>query len=507
MLRLPSKSVRKWASNNVAPLLGIKKDPSKEGYPPPSPSTGNCTVRRKSLILEHTDSKLIEDDYDITPGHELGVGGFGTVQRASLKRADSVVRAVKTVTKTNPKAEELIRREIAILKYLDHPCICRLLETFEDQRHIYIVMELIDGRELFDDIIEQRHLDESRVAGIMKQVFGALQYCHERNVMHGDLKPENIMVQPNYAQSETYAGIPQVKLIDFGLAMICETQGSVGPSGSSIMGTNEYLAPEASRGCCTPASDNFSIGVVLHVMLVGYLPSEIEIDGDYVLDGDAWNTVALAAKDLVSRLLHWEPAKRISAAEAAVHTWTQGVHKTMLQTAHVSRMMQDFTSFHQSVKLRRAALTALAMQLTCEQLRAHREHFIAADADGNGRISKDELAKSIAAASPMCESEAMTWTDSIFDSIDTDGSQEIDYTEWIAAAMHEGACRSEEAVRAAFRVFDVDGNGKIDEAEFAKVLMQTPQEVACLLPQYDANGDGVIDFEEFKAILGFQVSI
>jgi calcium-dependent protein kinase len=468
------------------------------------------------LILEHTDSKLIEDAYDITPGRELGVGGFGTVKRASLKSADSVVRAVKTVTKTNPKTEDLIRREIAILRYLDHPCICRLLETFEDQRHIYIVMELIDGRDLFDDIVEQRRLDERRAASMMKQVFGALQYCHERNVLHRDLKPENIMVQrrhvaaeqyPGAATGGAYSGEPQVTLIDFGLAMICESRTSTGPAGSSIMGTNDYLAPEARRGCCTPASDNFSIGVVLHVMLVGCLPTEIEVDGDYVLDGDKWNTVSPEAKDLVCRLLRYHPKQRISASEAAAHVWTQGVDKTVFQTEHVSRMMEDFASFHQSVKLRRAALTALAMQLTTEELMVHRERFIAVDTDGNGRISKEELVNSIAAASPMCATEVMRWTESIFDSIDTDGSQEIDYTEWIAAALHEGACRSEEAMRAAFRVFDVDGNGIIDESEFAKVLVQTPQEVACLLSQYDLNGDGVIDFEEFKDILSFRTTV
>merc|ERR1719181_1710587 len=123
------------------------------------------------------------------PGKELGAGGFGTVRKASLKGAETVARAVKTVEKSDLKAEELVRREVAILKHLDHPSICRLLETFEDQRHIYLVLELIDGRELFDEIVERRALDEKWSAGIMQQVFGAIQYCHERNVMHRDLKP------------------------------------------------------------------------------------------------------------------------------------------------------------------------------------------------------------------------------------------------------------------------------------------------------------------------------
>merc|ERR1719443_782770 len=123
---------------------------------------------------------------------------------------------------------------------------------------------------------------------------------------------------------------------------------------------------------------------------------------------------------------------------------------------------------------------------------------MAIDSDGNGRISKQELVESISASSPLCPEDVKKWAESVFDSVDTDGSQEIDYTEWVAAAIHESTCRSEQTLLAAFRVFDIDGDGTIDEKEFARVLAQTPQDIASLLPQYDTNGDGVIDFEEFK---------
>jgi Ca2+-binding EF-hand superfamily protein len=168
----------------------------------------------------------------------------------------------------------------------------------------------------------------------------------------------------------------------------------------------------------------------------------------------------------------------------------------------VNNMMENFATFHCSTKLRRAALTALAMQLTNQNIVA-RAQFVAIDSDGNGRLSKQELVDSIARSSPLCVDEIRSWIESVFDSIDTDGSQEIDYTEWLAATVHEGSWRSEQAMLAAFRAFDADGDGTIDEREFARVLLQTPQEIASLLPQFDANGDGVIDFDEFKNMLGF----
>lgn len=501
MLRLPSSAVRDWASKKVAPKLGIKSRTShqnSDGFPPKSPcGSRNGTVHRKSFVLEHGCIERIDDVYDIMPGKELGAGGFGTVRRASLKGAESVARAVKTVRKCDSKAEELVWREIAILRHIDHPSICRLFETFQDARSVHMVLEFIDGRELFDEIIERRSLDERWAVGIMQQVFGALKYCHEKKIIHRDLKPENIMVTRLSGRNDEQ--VPRVILIDFGMAVMY-TPGCTAAAGGS-MGTNDYMAPECLRGHCTPASDVWSAGMVLHAMLIGCLPSSREI-----ATGSSWDHVSSAARELVQGLLQVDLSRRLSAEQAAGHAWTAGVASIPLLPKHVNKMMKNFTSFHGSMKLRRAALTALAMQLTSQQLNDYREQFVAIDSDGNGRISKQELINSISATSPMCSSEVGSWVESVFDSVDTDGSQEIDYTEWVAAAIHESTCRSEQTLLAAFRVFDIDGNGTIDEKEFARVLAQTPQDIASLLPQYDTNGDGVIDFEEFKSLLNYSVA-
>jgi calcium-dependent protein kinase len=160
------------------------------GFPSYNPSTG-ADGFRKGLIWSHVESHKFEEKYS---NHTVkGVGGYGTVRRVTLKGAKSVVRAAKAVQKKSLEAEELVRREVAILKHLDHPNICRIMETYEDKGKIYIVLEFIDGQELFDEIAVSRVLDERVSAGIMRQVFSALQYCHERHVIHRDLKPENIM--------------------------------------------------------------------------------------------------------------------------------------------------------------------------------------------------------------------------------------------------------------------------------------------------------------------------
>jgi len=456
------------------------------------------------MFLEHVESgnqaQQLTDAYEVEDS-VVGQGGFGTVRKARLRKAPAVVRAVKKVWKRNLKAVDFVRREIAILRRLDHPTICRLYETFEDDKAIYLVMEFIDGRELFDEIVERGagELDERQASNIMRQVLCALQYCHVRSVMHRDLKPDNIMVA-------AHCGLrPEVKLIDFGLAVMSTRSLARRRSGSSIVGTADYQAPEVRRGQHSTAADVWSAGMVLHALLVGNLPAPDVLDGEdpMHLSAPQYQKVSHEARDLLWRLLQVDPARRLTAAEAVAHPWINGGGNESIPRplSDCATTMTAFSAFHRSAKIRRAALTAFAMQLTSKQLEGLREDFLAMDTDGNGRISKDELARSIAlTAQPGCTQDVKDWVDSVFDSIDTDGSQEIEYTEWLAAALNVGAHRSEEALCAAFRVFDLDGDGSIDQSELGYVLSQTPEEIAALLPQFDTDGNGKIDFEEFRSV-------
>mmetsp|Transcript_133923 Transcript_133923/g.244273 ORF Transcript_133923/g.244273 Transcript_133923/m.244273 type:complete len:565 (+) Transcript_133923:56-1750(+) len=521
LLRLPTAIRRRpWGSSRNAGSPASSSSPTKAARGPhllgrarsgelgsdgsPIDALGkseSVTVDRRSFVLEHSGSRDLRDVYDMENTRELGVGGFGTVHRVSLKGATSVLRAVKSVKKASLKAESCVRREIAILRCLDHPCICRLLETFEDHRHIYLVLELIDGRELFDEIVERGSLDENRSALIMQQVLSGLQYCHDKNVVHRDLKPENIMVQRDHVLEEGGCSVhvPEVKIIDFGLAVV--NGNSARRASGSLGGSRDYMAPEVRRGqtCFQPASDIWSAGMVLHALLLGGLPPFKVLIGEEPVGQDGrWDGVSPAAQELLRQMLQVQPGMRCTAKQAAEHHWTRGHARLASSPEQVANTMASFAAFHKRVKLQRAALTALAMQLTNQQLSDVREQFLCLDSDGNGTISKEELLNNIEAIAPSSVGDVREWAESVFDSIDTDGSKEIDYTEWVAAAMNESLFRSEEAIRAAFRVFDADGDGRIDTAEFARVLKQSPQEIAALMPQFDTNGDGVLDFNEFK---------
>mmetsp|Transcript_108587 Transcript_108587/g.307857 ORF Transcript_108587/g.307857 Transcript_108587/m.307857 type:complete len:291 (+) Transcript_108587:1395-2267(+) len=186
---------------------------------------------------------------------------------------------------------------------------------------MHLVMEHIDGCELFDEIGGDGLCDELAVREVMRQVLQALAHCHSRGVVHRDIKPENIMLEGPLVPG----GRPTVKLIDFGLASRGRARG--GRPAEPLPGTGPYLAPEARAGCTPePSSDLWSAGVVLHALLTGVLlPAQVSSGREPLDPGSrALASAPDGARDLLASLLQVDPRKRPTAAEAAVHPWLLG---------------------------------------------------------------------------------------------------------------------------------------------------------------------------------------
>jgi calcium-dependent protein kinase len=456
---------------------------------------------------------------------KLGEGGFGTVRCARVKGAD-LLRVVKSVANCKVDAADRAKREIAILKQLDHPNICRLHESFEDETHIHIVMEYIKGRELYDEVLAQGHLDEESALYIMSQIFSALQYCHQRRIMHRDLKPENVMVQrasdlapvartPKTPLSNRCGGLV-IKVIDFGLATVCSSSIRQ----STVLGTEHYIAPEVMRGNYDFAADVWSAGVIFHTLLVGQPPSERfrngDVNGRFVaMQGGLWSSVSEGSKKLILGVLAVNETERLSAKVALMESTELGralaarspisSFSSPLSEKNAVGVMSQFMAFHRSEKLQRAARIAVAMQLNESQMHGLREQFQAIDTNHDGHISREELEQAMTTLSSG-ETQEIPFgkVKSVFESVDTDGSGVIDYSEFCAAALKDGAARCDEAIQAAFRVFDIDGDGQISKEELGNVLMYQREglsELDNLLDPWDADGDGQLSFEEFRAMV------
>lgn len=257
----------------------------------------------------------LEDRYEI--GKELGRGGFSIVKKAKNKKTGEEV-AVKCINKKNLKKDELqlLTREINIMQKLRHKSIIQLIDIFETPSELFLVLELVSGGELFDQIVERGSYSENDAANLIRQVLEGIDYMHRHGVVHRDLKPENLLC----------ASANVIKIADFGLSKDVES-GNLQTS----CGTPSYVAPEVLLGGQYDNEvDIWSIGVITYVLLCGFTPFygdnqrqlfERILHAKFDYPSPEWDDVTANAKDFVSKLLVVNPADRLSAEQALQHPW------------------------------------------------------------------------------------------------------------------------------------------------------------------------------------------
>ncbi|KAL1606654.1 serine/threonine-protein kinase gin4 [Paraconiothyrium brasiliense] len=228
-----------------------------------------------------------------------------------------------------------LEREICIMKLLDHPYIVKLFDIWENRNELYLIMEYVEGGELFGYIGEHGGIEEVEVVHIFRQIIAALWYCHRLNIFHRDLKPENILLDRDTMT---------IKLVDFGMAAL----QPLGKKLTTPCGSPHYAAPEVikSQSYDGGKADVWSCGVILYVLLTGTPP--FNYDGhdaehenlkplfraitraDYVMP----EGLSREAKDLIRAILVPDPKRRISIAKIWDHPFMRkydrelGFHRT-----------------------------------------------------------------------------------------------------------------------------------------------------------------------------------
>lgn len=390
------------------------------------------------------------------------------------------------------------------MKMMDHPNIIKLFESFEDHRNIYLIMELCVGGELFDRIIESGHFMESQAAVVMQHIFRAIYYMHEIHVCHRDLKPENFLFTTKEPLDKA-----ALKIIDFGLAK----QFSTGMVLTTKAGTPYYVAPQVLSGKYDHTADLWSCGVIMYVVLCGYPPFYGETDADvlekvrlgsFAFNTQDWKNVSEDAKNLIRMLLKMNPKERFTAEQCLSHIWVKNKAPKAKDVPLNTSMLDNLKSFRSQNKLKKAALHVIASQMSENQIKGLRDIFIALDDNGDGQLTVAEMQKGLQQAG---FEEIPSDLKQIMEQVDSDGSGVIDYTEFLAATLDRQMYQKEDVCWAAFRVFDRDGDGKISKEEMALVLGDgdvrdvLSHDIAELLKEIDANGDGEIDFQEFMEMM------
>ncbi|XP_019067111.1 CBL-interacting serine/threonine-protein kinase 1 isoform X2 [Solanum lycopersicum] len=198
-------------------------------------------------------------------GRTLGEGNFGKVKFA--KHTDSAKSfAIKILEKNriqDLRITDQIKREIRTLKVLKHPNVVRLYEVLASKTKIYMVLEYVNGGELFDRIATKGKLSETLGRKLFQQLIDGVSYCHDKGVFHRDLKLENVLID----------GGRNIKITDFGLSALPQHLRDDGLLHTTC-GSPNYVAPEvlSNRGYNGATSDTWSCGVILYVILTGFLP-------------------------------------------------------------------------------------------------------------------------------------------------------------------------------------------------------------------------------------------
>lgn len=252
-------------------------------------------------------------------GRTLGEGNFGKVKFA--QNVDSGLPfAVKILEKNriiHLKITDQIKREIATLKLLKHPNVVRLHEVLASKSKIYMVLEYVTGGELFDKISSKGRLQEAEGRKLFQQLIDGVSYCHNKGVFHRDLKLENILLDSK----------GNIKISDFGLSALPQHFRDDGLLHTTC-GSPNYVAPEvlANRGYDGATSDIWSCGVILYVILTGYLPFDdrnLAVLYQKIFKGDAklpkW--LSPGAQNLLRKILDPNPVKRITVAGIKVDEW------------------------------------------------------------------------------------------------------------------------------------------------------------------------------------------
>jgi serine/threonine protein kinase len=300
----------------------------------------------KSSQGQQVNEKLVrqsrKEKYDVDWKKPLGQGAFGAVYLGRDKITGEKV-AIKEIIQHKDSYEREVDALYHVQIHGGHPHICDLREYFADGQKYYIVMDHVNGGEMFDHLIQTGPYSEADAARFVREVASALAFCHGISLVHGDLKPENIMMS---SARSTDAGI---KLVDFGGAQILQERGKVSGSNAtsktiaptSRAKTPAYCPPEDledKMAPLAPSSDVWALGIIVYIMLTGLHPFDLTGEAS---DDDVEKSIlsrksppirnspitahlSSSAIDLLEKLIVWDPANRMTAMEMLEHPWVRG---------------------------------------------------------------------------------------------------------------------------------------------------------------------------------------
>uniref|UniRef100_A0A1I7X9H6 Protein kinase domain-containing protein n=1 Tax=Heterorhabditis bacteriophora TaxID=37862 RepID=A0A1I7X9H6_HETBA len=332
--------------------------------------------RQKSHGFEEAHHKFNETPFDTVfdIGDELGSGQFAVVRKVTKKFtgeefAAKFIKKRRYTTSRRGVTRANIEREVSEVSVLQaisgHSNVIQLHEVYETAGDVILVLELVSGGELFDHVCAKECLDEAEAAAFIKQILLGIKHLHSLNIVHLDIKPENVMLKKR--------GDSQVKLIDFGLSRRILPGHTV----KDMVGTPEFVAPEVvNYETLCPATDMWALGVVTYILLSGGSPflgdtrdeTFCNITGvNYHFTDRYFKNTSDFAKDFISRLFVRDVRKRATVDECLRHPWIRGPEGNDIDIRKTSAItISQIQAFKTRQKWRNDLVTS-AILIACEE--------------------------------------------------------------------------------------------------------------------------------------------
>ena len=469
----------------------------------------NIQVNQEKLIVQEKGNPSKK----YKPVQLLGTGSFGSVYEAQNTIFQNTV-ALKVINKdpNNELDEQEIRNEINILRKLSHPNIVKIYEFYISNSHYYIVTEFCKEGELFSYI--KNKYSENQLAVLFYQVFSGLWYLHDHKIIHRDIKLENIMISKKEKDNTSGEELFWVKIIDFGTAKIFEKNKKE----KDVVGSSYYIAPEVLRQNYNEKCDTWSVGVILYMMLVGRAPFDGKDDEEIITKISSGNynnkepnllKHSEEVRDLVKKLLQKDINKRYSAKEALNHPWFQKFGGRSLYSnfkrEEIEPYINNLFNYSFNSKIQQLVIAFLVHNLPSSESSTNiLKLFRYFNKSGNCKLTKEELMNGL--YDYKDKNEVNKIVDHLFSLLDGDNNGYIEFDEFLRACINKKIVLTNTYLKYAFKFLDKEKTGTLNTQKIIKAFFLKPNKLLeavfnNTLNSVDHDGDGIINFEEFKELM------
>ena len=471
---------------------------------------------KEELKLKITTNSLIEENTGL-PNlkykliSKIGEGCYGTVFLAMnlITKQNVAIKKINKI-KENEIDDLEVKNEINILRNLDHPNIVKIIEFYSTENAYYIITDYCPSGELFNQI--NNSYNEFQLAVLFYQIFSGLYYLHTNNIIHRDLKLENILlseIEKDYKSNLKYFWI---KIIDFGTSKIFSKHRKE----KSIVGSSYYIAPEVLNQCYNEKCDTWSVGVILYMLICGKPPFDGEDDFE-IIDKikigkfDDQNKRLLNSseevQDLVHKLLNVNIKKRLSAHEALGHPWFKKFNGKSLYSnitdEEIKVYLQRLRHFQINSKFQQMVLAFIVHNINDnDEIKDILKIFRLFNLSDDGKLTKNELYQGL--IKYYDENEIRKEIGDIYLMLDGADRGFLEFEEFLRACLDQKKVLSDDNLLYAFNFFDKDYTGKISvekiKANFIENSVKN-EVFENILNEIEHNQDGEIDFLEFKNMM------